>query len=261
VDSEDLDSDAVTDGSPAELSLPALLSRLASERRTGVLRIGDGGGSQVWLSEGRTYLVVTGSSPELAQVLFDGGLGTVDAIDQALDQALDEASGGASPAPPGAVDRLLAGYPAEHAGVEARLRRLLHEHNLSSLFELLVPTSASCRFEAGRRHPFGDRFATDTGELVDQAQRRMEIWRRIAARIPSTSAVFALAPALPNGVAERVVSADEWRFLARLNGTNTVADVISQTGESAFRVCSTLYRLLLENVVEDPLTSSGDRSA
>jgi hypothetical protein len=221
-----------------------LLSTVADDRLSGVLRIDDG--SEVWFSDGRLCLASTPSSPDLVQVLFGGEVGTIEEIEAALSSA--EAASGDGESASSVVDALLADHPA----AEAALRRILHEHNLNSLFEMLVPSEAAYRFERETRHPLGDRFADDVNDLVAEAQQRLEIWRRIAARIPSTSAVFTLAPTLPGDVDQRLVTADEWRFLSLLDGRNTVADLIAQTGESAFRVCSSLYRLLLEDMVEEP---------
>jgi hypothetical protein len=228
--------------SPSETAaLSSTLATLAGEGRTGVLRIGTGG--EVWLCEGRIYLALTGTSPDLAKVLYDTEVAPVDAIAAAL------SNGAPVRYRPGAVnafDRLV----AERPEAEDPLRRLVHELSLNALFELLVPSPARCHFESDVVHPIGVRFAQDTGDLMASARRRIEIWRRIAARIPSTSAVFRLTPALPEG-GERLISADEWRFLARLDGRRTVADIIAETGESAFRVCSSLYRLLLEEIILD----------
>jgi len=235
------------DGTLSDTPLPALLSAIAGDGMTGVLRIGDG--SEVWFSAGRTYLASTGSSPDLARVLFDGNVGTEAELRALLDREGDDRAAGDNGAP-SALDRML----ADHPGSEGAVRRLLHEHNLNALFEMLVPTDASYRFDGDETHPLGDRFAQETGELVAKAQERLEIWRRIAARIPSTGAVFTLARSLPTDVDQRLVTADEWRFLSLLDGRNTVADVITETGESAFRVCSSLYRLLLENLVEEAAT-------
>jgi hypothetical protein len=227
------------DGTLSDTPLPDLLSTVAADHLTGVLRIVDG--SEVWFSEGRLCVATTPSTPNLAQVLYGGDVGTLSDIEAAFDGA--EASAG----PPFAVDTLLAAHP----DAEPALRRILHEHNLNSLFEMLVPSEAEFRFERDLHHPVGDRFADDTSALVAEAEQRLEIWRRIAARIPSTSAVFTLARALPGDVDQRLVTADEWRFLSLLDGRNTVADLIAETGESAFRVCSTIYRLLLEDMVEE----------
>jgi Domain of unknown function (DUF4388) len=229
---------AQIEGTLEATTLSSLLSTLAQEQRTGLLRID--GGSEVWLCLGRTCLALTPSTPDLSTVLFDSDVASADAIAAALSDG--------SPLPfrpdrPSALDQLLHQRPESVGPTE----RLVHELSLNALFELLVPSDAAYRFEPDVMHPIGVRFAQDTFELVANARRRLEIWRRIAARIPSTGAVFQLAPALPGG--ERLVSADEWRFLSRLDGRRTVAELIADTGESAFRVCSSLYRLLLEEVI------------
>ena len=224
-------------------ALPALLRSLADAERTGVLRIDDG--AEVWLHQGRTCLALTATSPDLAKVLFDGDLGTPEAIAAALRQPPKPT--GPDGSGPSGVDRLL----AERPEAEATVKLLIREVSLNTLFELLVPSRAAYRFDSGVVHPLGARFADDTRTLLAAARQRVEIWRRIAARIPSTAAVFVLASDLPEAQEERLVTADEWRFLARLDGRRTVADLIAETGQSAFRVCSSLYRLLLEELVVD----------
>ncbi len=209
---------------------------LEGRHRTGALTLGDG--SEIWFSEGRVYLASTAHGSPLSAVLYGAEVGTLTEIEALFAMPDTEAS---------ALDQILSHKPEN----EPLLRRLLHEYNLNSLFELLVPTEAAFTFEADRCHRLGDRLASDTSTLLAQAEHRVEIWRRIASRIPSTSAVFKLAPTLPDSNFERLVSASEWQYLACLDGKNTVADVITITGESAFRVCSTLYRLLLEHLVQE----------
>ena len=234
------DSTPEVSGSLDVTALPALLRSLADAESTGVLRID--GGPEVWLHQGRTCIAVTPASPDLAKVLFDGDLGPPDAIAAALRQP--PPAGGAGPS---GVDRLL----AERPEAEAAAKILIREVTLNTLFELLVPSRAGYQFETGVGHPLGARFADDTRTLLAAARNRVEIWRRIAARIPSTAAVFVPAPELPEAQEERLVTADEWRFLARLDGRRTVADLIDETGQSPFRVCSSLYRLLLEELITE----------
>ena len=234
-----MDSEETVAGTLTATPLSALLTTIANQGRSGVLKIENLG--EIWFHHGQTYLAATPSSPDLADVLFDGDVGSSDVIADALGH-------GANARPvDSAVDQLLAHHPES----EDVVMRLLHEFTLNSLFEMLVPTDAHYAFETDLVHPVGARFAEDTPALVEKAEQRMEIWRRIAARIPSTSAVFTLCPSLPAQDSERLVTSDEWRFLSRLNGRNTVADVITQTGESAFRVCSSLYRMLLEDLIEE----------
>lgn len=223
-------------GRLSDFPLAALMRSLESRKRTGALSLANGG--EIWFSDGRVYLATTRDGSPLSAVLYGADVGTLDEIGGLFAEVDDTES---------VLDRVLATRPDR----EPLIRRLLHEYNLNTLFELLVPSDDVFSFESGRSHRLGDRLAVETGTLLAQAEHRIEIWRMIAGRIPSTSTTFRLAPTLADGRFERVVSADEWQYLARLDGRTSVAEVITSTGESAFRVCSTLYRLLLEGLIEE----------
>ena len=229
-------SEEALQGSLRDFPLAALMRSLESRRRTGALSLIDEG--EIWFTDGRVYLATNRDGSSLSEVLYGAEVGSLDEIERRFAEA-DEVES--------VLDRLLEARPER----EPRVRRLLHEYNLNTLFELLVPSDTEFSFESGRRHRLGDRLAVDTGTLLAQAEHRIEIWRRIASRIPSTSTTFRLAPIMPDGRFDRSVSADEWRYLAHLDGRTSVAEVITSTGESAFRVCSTLYRLLLEELIEE----------
>jgi hypothetical protein len=209
---------------------------LESRRRSGALTVA--GGSEIWFADGRVYLATTGRGSSLSAVLYGADVAPLEEIEAMFAQPESAES---------VIDQIL----NERPDSEPLVRRLLHEFNLNSLFELLVPSDAVFTFENERSHRLGSRLASDTGTLLAQAEHRVDIWRSIASRIPSTTAAFRLAPSLAGGDFERVVTADEWQYLAQLDGRNTVVDVITHTGESAFRVCSTLYRLLLEGLIEE----------
>ncbi len=222
------------EGNLRDLPLRNLLETIAEQERTGVLSLE--GQCEIWFSKGRIYLASNASSPAISEVVFGADAGSLASIQASFATHESDRS---------VIVEILESHPDS----EPVLRRLIHEHNLNCLFEVLVPADLDYHFEPDREHRLGDSFAVETTELLGQASRRVEIWRRIASRIPSTSAVFELSPILPDGLVERLVSYDEWRYLAQMNGKNTVADIITETGESAFRVCSVLYRLLLEGVI------------
>lgn len=209
---------------------------LESRRRTGALTVA--GGSEIWFAEGQVYLATTGRGSSLSAVLYGADIAPLRDIEAMFAQ-------------PESAEPVLDQILTLRADSEPMIRRLLHEYNLNSLFELLVPSDATFSFENDRIHRLGPKLAGNTGTLLAQAEHRVDIWRRIASRITSTNAAFRLAPALPGSNFERLVTADEWQYLAQLNGRSTVADVITNTGESAFRVCSTMYRLLLEGLIEE----------
>lgn len=198
-----------------------------------MVHVGDSGG--VWCEAGTLVLATSAASPELADVLFSANVGSLDELHQLLSQSTD-------------VGSQLAARSPEAVPV---MTRLMHEHNLNALFELLVPSDATYEITTGVTHPIGSHFSESLNEIIDQAEQRLAIWRQIAARIPSTTVIFALAGELPDQTPERIITADEWRYLSQLDGRRSVADIINATGESAFRVCSGLYRLLLEGIIVD----------
>lgn len=223
-------------------SLRDALEQLAADEATGVLRVGDS--SEVWLSQGRVYFAATPTSNDLALVLVASGL-----VEEAEAHAL-LAQAKASGSYDVASQLAALGKATVSAGTEeVVLKRLLHEHNLSVFFELVVPADWSFEF-VEEQHELGSYFSEPVDLLLEQAEHRLEIWTKIASRIPSTALVFQMVPELPI-VTEVVISPDQWRYLALLDGRSSVAQLIGATGESAFRVCSALYRLLLEGLVQE----------
>ncbi len=231
-------ADFDNDNDIAEGAIGDALRPLAAKGFTGVLRATRSGEvvGEAWLAGGRLYLATTPSSDDLAGVAFGADVGTLGELQAMLSDPTNDATAALA-------DRYPAAVPT--------LGRLLHEHNLTALFEMMVAGSSSFTTEPLTLHPIGPRFAESVDDLLGQAERRLMIWRDIASRIPATSIRFKLAPALPQGVEERVFNADEWRYLALIGGGRSVAELIDDTGERAFRIMTSLYRLLLEGVITD----------
>lgn len=228
-----MDPQANIQGNFASQPLDSVLASLASGGASG--KLGIGSHSEIWTDNGRIYLVMTPSSPRVADVLFGANVASVGRIAELL------SADNTTPAA-----QALAQMSPEAAPV---LARLLHEHNLNGLFELLVPSTEDYIFTPALVHPLGSRFSEATDGLINQARQRLDIWREIAVRIPNTDVTFRLSPELPDRCEEKVITADEWRYLSLLDGKTSVAEVITRTGSSAFRVCSALYRLALEDLI------------
>ncbi len=212
--------------------LRSQLCQLANDGWTGTLHVEH---ASIWLAGGRLVLVDGELSP--VDVLRDAALpGGID-----LDDLDRTARLGGTPL----VDAVLAEAPA----AENVVARLLHEHNLNGLFELLATRDGDATLEEGMRHHLGERFAEPMLEIIDEAERRIDLWRAIAEEIPTTGATFRMTRELP-GAADTRIEPAEWRYLALLDGRRTVSDVIDETSESPFRVCSTLYRLRLQELIE-----------
>jgi hypothetical protein len=226
---------------PERGALRPILASLAEQQVTGVLTVGRTG--EVWLDAGSVVLANGPSSPPSLEVLAGAEVATRAEL-EAMAAAADA---GGEPV----LDQLSRRAPH---GTQA-VRRTLHEHNVAALFELMVPADHAVALRPGCRHAFGSRYAEPADDLITVAGRRIELWRRIAERIPSTGTSFRMSRTPPFDDGRRVTP-DEWSFLALLDGRRTVADLITETGESAFRVCSLLYRMLLEELVE-PVPTAG----
>ncbi len=223
-------------GTLAASPLPEVLHTLESQNATGVLNLA--GGGEIWLSAGQTYLVNSPTAPALGAVLFAADVGSLEEINNLLTLSEPGSS---------ALDHICSEYPDSVVGVQ----RLIHEHNLNGLFEMMVPSDQQYSFRSDVVNPLGVRFAEPTSELLSKASTRVDTWRKIATQIPSTSAVFQLVHSLPARAEERLVTAEEWRYISYIDGRTSVSSVITATGESAFRVTSALYRLLLEGLIEE----------
>ena len=220
-------------GSLKDWPLESIIDSLAQTSRSGLLRIED---SEIWFYNGTIYLVRTPRSPSLSSVLFNAEVGPLNEIKDRFSSEAEEGY---------VLEQLIQIYPK----AASQLKLLLREYNLSGLFELLVPTDGNFVIEPDREHKLGHMLAVDAIEIIAQSKQRIAIWKKIANAIPSVGSIFVMNDSLPNGNVERVVSSEEWRYLSKINGVNSVADVVDKTNDSPFRVTSTLYRLMLEGLI------------
>jgi hypothetical protein len=222
-----------------ELGLADLLDLLRRTGRTGVLHVEGDQHAVVVVGDATVQLATTDAGPGLRRALVAAGL-----VD---DAGWHDAAGTAGPgAAPGAgISALVEG------GVDpGRLRAVLYEHTVSTLFELLLPSTDRFRFVPGEQHAF----AVEPGFLIDDcladARRRLDQWRQIAAVIPSTAAVLRRTATLPPGTTEVTLSAAEWEVLGLLDGRRDVATLVHVTGRGALALSALLHRLVVDGLAE-----------
>ncbi len=220
-------------GNLKEWPLEEIIESLAATSKTGLIQISN---SHIWFHQGAIYLVETPNSPKLSAVLFNADVGTLAEIEGRFTSPLESGS---------VIDQLMAEYPNS----SEQLKLVVNEYNLSGLLELLLPSEGEFVIMPEKLHRLGHTLAQDANQFVRQCKQRLSIWKNIATAVPSTDAVFVLQHEFPEGAPKRTFSADEWKFISRLDGNNTVEDLVIQTQDSAFRVCTSLYRLMLEGVV------------
>ncbi len=223
---------------PAELtgnldtfSLAELFELFTATNATGVLSFGEPVGATLWIADGAISYGTSPGTPSPRELLIRQGITTPENFDGAVaatsdSQSLSEAL----------VD--LFDVEGDRIGAVAR------EQIITSVFEVVVVGADDFEFRSQRNDPLGVAIRMDHAEVLAEAERRRDEWRRIAELIPSTGIIAALSPELPDGKDGLTITADEWQILAQLDGHRTIADVIEVLGQSAFEVCGVLYELL-----------------
>jgi hypothetical protein len=224
--------------------LADLLRMLASTGKQGGLELRhDGATGGVWLVDGGVAWASSRPGPApLARRLR--GLGAVD--QDTLDEAVRHASAG----------RSLTAALLEAGAVGAeRLDQIAREHVVDELFDLARWSEGSFRFEQGEAPPEALDPPATVEELLAETERRLAAWPEIAGRVPGRAARLSLPPAPPSDAGQVTVGADEWRFLAAVGGSRTVADLVDQAGQGEFRTCQALAAMVgrgLLAVTDDP---------
>ncbi len=208
------------------LPLADLVLLLSSNRSSGVLRVGGEQACELWLVDGAFTFAARADDSTLDDVLVRQGIATPAAV---LSTVSRRGRGGA----------LVAG------GVDAeRLRGVIHDRIIETLFPLLLAPDATFDFDDGEEHPFGAGFGLGVQEALGAARQRLDDWKAVAASIPSLGAVVALAPALPDASGEVRVGATDWSVLALVDGRRSVSDLVRDSGRSAYEVCMAIHRLI-----------------
>ena len=225
-----------TEGHLGDVPLSSLLRMLASAAGRGILHLSGAYESIICFDEGEIYLAHSQSGPSLHQVVTNAGL-----VDQGgWDKATELVRQGGTTLTDALVD-----VGADPAG----LSRALEQHTVSTVFELLVPSTATFRFNADETHQLGTRVRFSVEAVLTAAGQRLQEFKEIAKAIPSTSVVMTVSPTLPVGSAGISLTAVEWQVLAAVDGQRTVADITSSVGQSAFTVFSALHRLMTAGAV------------
>lgn len=93
----------------------------------------------------------------------------------------------------------------------------------------------------------------DAGDLVAAVSRRIEEAERLRARISEPLSVVRISATPPPGAEQINITAGQWRLLALIDGTRTVAEIAGRAGVSAATAASSLYDLACSGLVEvDP---------
>jgi hypothetical protein len=225
------------------VTLGEVISGFAGPRRTGLLRFHGATPRIVAFHEGDIYLATSASGPSIHQIVVGSGA----APEAAWLDAAGDAAGIAQ-----ALD--------DDERVDSdRLRKVLLEHVVATLAELLAPGNDQYEFLADQTHQLGARFCFPADEVLADAGRRLTRWRSISTSLPSTGTQVRRSPTLPPNAESASLSAVEWQVLSAMPDTGSVAEVIDAAGLSAFTVFDVLHRLVRRGLVQAVAEDAGGR--
>lgn len=231
------DGPAQLTGSLDGFELAELFELFTATESTGVLTFSEPVGATLWITDGQISYGTSPGTPNPRELLDRQGIATTDQFDGAVAAT--------------SATQVLHETLTDLFEVDAeRVASVAREHIITTAFEIVAVGAETFEFRAGQTDPLGAAITIPHGDVLAEAERRRDEWRRIAELIPSTGIITALSPELPDGRAGITVTADEWQILAQLDGRRSAADVIGELGQSAFEVCGVLYELLRAGTIE-----------
>jgi hypothetical protein len=140
--------------------------------------------------------------------------------------------------------------------VHAQLEEISGEE---AVFALAIWNHGEFRFEPG--------VATDTRtitknntNLLMEAARRLDEWRVLAKKIPSTDSIPEFA-VLENREGQINLNTSEWMILSKIDGRRSIKTIATGAGLSVFDVSKILYGLITTGLIHLKPTAGGATSA
>ena len=90
----------------------------------------------------------------------------------------------------------------------------------------------------------------NTMNVIMEGTRRIDEWLEIQKVLPPDDVMLRIAQSPKSNREELVISIDEFRLLALINGERTLPDLIGMSPMGEFVTCRALYRLIVNNLVE-----------
>ena len=225
------------EGTLDAFSLPDIFQLLSYTKKTGTLHLRrEGQHGVVHLRDG----AVTGGRGNAAcqamgRRLEGSGLIDDELLADAVEKVLDQPGSG--------LGRALADAGRLDPTI---LKDLATEQATDAVFELLRWPDGDFAFVVDEDNPDDLGASLSVEDVVAESQLRLTSWATLATKVPSATAVVALAPA-PDG--ELVLSREEWALLSLVDGTRKVADLVTLSGTGEYVVVSALLGLVERGLV------------
>ncbi|HVS15954.1 MAG TPA: DUF4388 domain-containing protein [Thermoanaerobaculia bacterium] len=128
--------------------------------------------------------------------------------------------------------------------VHAEASRLRGEE---AFYELATWTDGEFTFTAGADTSSSSIEKSNTNLLMEAA-RRMDEWRVLSKRIPSTAHIPVF---VDSGVGTAVsFTPQEWAIVCRLDGRRSIEEIALSLGQSPFETCKHIYGLLTSGLID-----------
>jgi hypothetical protein len=222
------------EGSLNDLRPVELLRLLGKTRQTGTLQVLADGPVLITLVDGAVSYATDDPNRTLRDVLAAEGL--LDEVTWERATAIEGADLG---------DALAAAGVPEDAVARA-VRRVV----LDAVADLSLSPQGRFRFVAGRRHSLGERFHYPAADLDRDVGLRLDEWDAIRAVVPSFHHRGRLTPTLPDGRANVMIRAADWRVLVAVGHAPTLEAARAELGISRFALARSVATLVNAGALE-----------
>ncbi len=225
------------EGSLDAFSLSDIFQLLILTSKTGGLHLyRPGGAGSVHFTAGS---VTAASSDDRRQTLARRLVGAGAVAEDALEAAV--AAAGARPA----TSLVRALHDSGAVDPEA-LPGLLSEHVVDAVFDLLRWPDGDFSFLVGETSPDQLDGGVAADAVLAEARRRVESWSQLGALVPTPESVVSLSVVPPT---DPVLSRDEWRLLALVDGRRPVRELVGLSGRGEYGVYAAVAALVERGLV------------
>jgi hypothetical protein len=233
------------EGNLKDFSLADMFRLLASGTRSGVLHVaGDRGEGLVCFRNGEVFFASSGGPAEDAgQRLVNSGI--------ISGKQLRQATGLMKIQKKDRVDRRLGQILVDEGYLEADyLERFVREQIADALFDLLRWDEGELRFESDAPCAEADLgLSVPVDTVLDDAEKRLEMWHRIREKIPAGDTRFAMASEPGMKPVDIHLKPREWMLLCFLHDGRTVDELVEQSGYNDFETAKILYGMYAEGLI------------
>ncbi len=244
------------EGNLKDFSLSDMFRLLQTGSKTGTLHVDrSGAAGLVCFRDGQILFASSGDAVEPAgKRLVKAGI--------VSEKQLRQAQGLMKIQKKDKADRKLGQILVDEGYLEASvLEGFVRDQVSDALFDLLRWEEGELRFEPDETCAEADiGIAVSVESVMTDAQKRLDMWKKIREKIPSLDTRFAMASSPGAKSIDIHLKPKEWMLLCYLHGSRSVAELVELTGYNDFETARTLYGMYAGGLVEK-VGPAGERLA